>query len=109
MVDRHVANAHGRQHVYLKVNGRIIRDICVTAQPLSECTMVLLQVPELHVNFDVQGKASQCVMHKTGSLKSYLAPIPRDGSIRIRTAEPFPRAFTIYLGATADVPGPSAR
>lgn len=98
MVDRHVANAHGRQHVYLKVNGRIVRDICWTAQPLSECTMVLLQIPELQVNFEMQGRASQCVMHKTGSLKSYLAPIPEDGSIRIRTAEPFPRMFTIYLG-----------
>jgi hypothetical protein len=98
MIDRHVANAHGRQHVYLKINGRIVRDICWTAQPLKECTLVLLQIPELRVSFDVDGKESQCVLHKTGNLKSYLAPMPQEGCIKIRTAEPFPRTFTIYLG-----------
>ena len=45
----HVQAVHGPQHIYLRVNGRIIRDIGWAEQGISEMRLVLLGFPQASV------------------------------------------------------------
>lgn len=98
-LDDHIARSHGKQHVYLKVNGRIVRDVCWLKQPLKECLLVLLQISSLDVEIHVNGEEKRQTIRETACLMEQFRGSRAKGVIRIRTeGGPFSRRFTIYSG-----------
>ena len=98
VLDDHVARSHGKQHVYLKVDGHIVRDIYWLKQPLKECRLVLLQVPSLDVTVQANDKENHLTIHETTSLMEYLPEKQARVVICIRRYGLPTRTFTIYSG-----------
>src|SRR5438552_1320607 len=59
-LDQHVAREHGKQHIYLKVNDRIVRDICWLSRRLDKCDLVLVEMPATHVEIEFNGTSRHC-------------------------------------------------
>jgi len=107
-LDNHIAKKHGKQHVYLKVNDRIVRDIIWLKRPLKKCKLVLLQVPSLEFELNVNGYTSCHSIYKTTSLmkqiSSLMKQISPNGSerkITIHTQKgegSHDRCYQIFLG-----------
>jgi hypothetical protein len=83
-LDDHVARSHSKQHVYLKVNGRIVRDVCWIKVPPEECDLVLLQVSSLNVVVQAEGEESRRTIGGTASLMDFLHSRRNEGVIRIQ-------------------------
>lgn len=94
---RHIQSVHGPQHVYVRVNGRIIRDLGWADQGISELRLVLLGLseasveisgPQLHRRLDVSGNEN---------LK-HLIPDRFEGelSLRVSPRGASARQFTLY-------------
>ena len=100
-LDNHLARKHGKQHVYLKVNDRIVRDICWLKQPLTKCVLVLLQFPSLEFELNANGHVSRHSIHETASLMEYIASNRSEGEITIRVEKSVgssARCYRIFLG-----------
>ena len=93
----HIRSLHGQQYIYLRVNGRIIRDLGWAERGISELRLVLLgfsraQVeltgPQFHKFLDVRGDEDL----------RRLIPLEFEGELGIRVMPPDSRAsqFTIY-------------
>lgn len=96
-IARHIQLTHGPQHVYLRVNGRIIRDIGWAEQGISELRLVLLGFPQASV--DIAGSNLHTVCTATGDkdLKR-LIPGGFEGelSVRVGPVGGAPREFMLY-------------
>ncbi|HEU5116067.1 MAG TPA: hypothetical protein VFT74_05260, partial [Isosphaeraceae bacterium] len=46
-LDSHIASRHGKQHVFLRLNNQVVRDICWLNGPVRECTLVVVKVPQV--------------------------------------------------------------
>jgi hypothetical protein len=96
-VSRHIRAIHGPQHIYLRINGLIIRDIGWAEQGISELRLVLLGFPQATV--DIAGGQFRKTLRITGdgNLKR-LIPNGFEGELTVRV-EPLggnARQFTIY-------------
>jgi len=96
-VARHVRAIHGPQHVYLRVNGRITRDIGWAEQGVSELQLVLLGFSEATV--DMTGRQFHKTLKVAGNenLKG-LIPAGFEGelSLRVEPTGGIARQFTLY-------------
>jgi len=96
-IARHVQTVHGPQHIYLRVNGQIIRDIGWAEQGISELRLVLLGFSQAAV--EIAGVQVQKALTAVGdeNLKR-LIPVSFEGELTLRV-EPLggnAREFTLY-------------
>jgi hypothetical protein len=103
-LDQHVAREHGKQHIYLKVNDRIVRDICWLTRKLDKCELFIVEMPETHVEIEFNGTSRQCTI--SPSAPSLMDAIPAgaaDGLVRVKAqCNHMSRDFQIYLGKQPD-------
>jgi hypothetical protein len=101
-LDKHIAGNHGKQHVYLKVNDQIIRDVCWVKNPIKECTLVILKIESVEVSIDMKGHSKRFQINEVGDGASLLEHIPQkivDEVIKIDVhAGRFSRSYTLYQG-----------
>lgn len=98
-LDNHIASEHGKQHVYLRVNGRIVRDICWLIRPLEECELVLLGITKLEIDLELNGKTTRLSMEASASLMAHLPGSPAEGVLCIKSqGDHLTRIFQVYLG-----------
>jgi hypothetical protein len=93
----HIRAVHGPQHVYLRVNGRIIRDIGWAEQGISELRLVLLGFPEAELKMaGVQFRESLTVAGGD-DLKPFI-PNTFEGELKlhVKPAGGIPREFMLY-------------
>jgi hypothetical protein len=103
-LDKHIAEEHGKQHIYLKINDRVVRDICWLSRGMEKCDLVLVEMPATNVEIEFNGKTRRCAVKP--SAPSLMGQIPADaanGLIRIRAqSNHLSREFQIYLGRQPD-------
>ncbi len=96
-LSRHILAIHGRQHIYLRVNGRIIRDIGWAEQGVSELRLVLIDYPQALVELAGVNLHRTLTISGNENLKRWI-PSNFEGELTIRV-EPSggkPREFTLY-------------
>ncbi len=95
-LDFHIKHVHGPQHVYLKVNGRIVRDIGWAEQGVSDLRVVLLGFARASVQVSGIGFCRQM----TSSDDDYRPLIPPryEGEVRVDVLPEGgkPRQFTLF-------------
>jgi hypothetical protein len=96
-IARHVQTIHGPQHIYLRVNGQIIRDVGWADQGISELRLVLLGFSQATV--EITGDHVHKVLRAVGdeNLKR-LIPASFEGELTLRV-DPLAgnaREFTLY-------------
>ncbi len=97
----HIARVHGKEHIYLTVDGVVVRDSCWLSKLIRKCELVLLNVPELEVQIQAGGKEiARFRTSKTCSLTRLLSPTKSfEGKITISVmGGPRKREYTIYRG-----------
>jgi hypothetical protein len=96
-IARHIQAVHGPQHIYLRVNGQIIRDIGWAEQGISELRLVLLGFSQAAV--EMAGAQLHKAMTAVGDENlRRLIPTDFEGELTLRV-EPFggkAREFTLY-------------
>lgn len=99
-LDRHVAMEHGKQHIYLKVNDRIVREICWVNRALKKCDLVVVGLPAIDVEVECNGKSTGFeVKPSSPSLMRHIPSAASEDVIRIHAKGPHQsRHFEIYLG-----------
>jgi hypothetical protein len=99
-LDQHVATEHGKQHIYLKVNDCIVRDICWLSRRLDKCDLVLVQMAATDVEIEFDGKSKHCSIKPSApSLMDQIPARAAAGLIRIKVqCKNLCREFQIYLG-----------
>jgi hypothetical protein len=93
----HIQAVHGPQHIYLRVNGRIIRDIGWAERGISELRLVLLGFAHASVAVSGTGPHKPFVAAGDANLKR-LIPSDFEGELTIRV-DPLggtARQFTLY-------------
>ena len=93
----HIRSLHGQQYIYLRVNGRIIRDLGWADRGISELRLVSLGFP--HVQVEISGPQVHKFLNVRGDedLKR-LVPADFEGELTLRVTPPNSRGsqFTIY-------------
>jgi hypothetical protein len=93
----HIQSVHGPQHIYLRVNGRIIRDLAWAEQGISELRLVFLGFP--NANVEITGPQLKQSLNVSGdqNLKR-LIPDRFEGELSLRVLPPGANArqFTLY-------------
>jgi hypothetical protein len=98
-LDNHIASEHGKQHFYLRVNDQIVRDICWLIHPLEECELVLLGIPKLDIELELNGKTTRLSIKASASLMTHLPGPAIEGVLCIKSqCDHLTRSFQIYLG-----------
>ena len=104
----HIRAVHGPQHVYLRVNGQIIRDIGWAEQGVSELRLVLLGFS--HATIELAGSQLQrtFTVDSAEDLKRWI-PASYEGelTLRVEPAGGTAREFTIYSRAVPQFRGSS--
>ena len=99
-LDRHVARDHGKQHLYLKVNDRIVREMCWLKGKLTKCDLIIIGVPSTEVEIEFDGVVKRCSI--SSSKPSLIGQLPSggvEGLIRVKAhGNPLAGQFRIYLG-----------
>lgn len=96
-IARHVQTIHGPQHIYLRVNGQIIRDIGWAEQGISELRLVLLGFSHAAVDMAAVNLRKTLKVAGDENLKR-LTPPGFEGELTLRV-EPLggnARQFTLY-------------
>ncbi len=97
-LQRHIARAHGKQHIYLKVNKEVVRDLCWLTKPIKRCDLVLLNVPEVRVAINSTGRKEVVLRcRNSSSLESELPPSSFEGAISHRGARRTERRLLHHL------------
>lgn len=94
----HIASRHGKQHVFLKVNDQVVRDVCWLEGAVKQCKIVVLKVPHVEVKLTFSGHTKSLSISQTTDLSEHLARSSLTGSIGIEIHDPQPRYFRIYQG-----------
>jgi hypothetical protein len=97
-VTRHVLAIHGSQHIYLRLNGLITRDIGWADQGISELRLVLLGFSQATVKIDGGGQFQKTLKVAGDEDLKRLIPSGFEGELTVRV-EPIganPRQFTLY-------------
>jgi hypothetical protein len=98
-LDNHIASRHGKQHVFLKLNNQVVRDICWLKGPVRECTLVVLKVPQVEVGLTIHGRTKRLSITESTDLLEHLPGGSLDGAIGIEVRNGhLSRSFTIYHG-----------
>ncbi|MBS0264994.1 MAG: hypothetical protein JSS02_23880 [Planctomycetes bacterium] len=96
---QHIAAKHGRQHVYLKVDERIIRDICCLSAVPKTMAVVLLDCPQIPLTITVDGQVSKLNVNKTTNLNRYLKAAKPGSQIEILAGTPgLPQTYRLFIG-----------
>ncbi len=99
-LDGHIARSHGNQHVYFRVNRTIVRDFCWLTSNVSDCEIVLLDIPTVQLKIDVNGVATRVTVSRTTSLKKHLTALEPGGTATLTVLDKaFCRTLTISVGA----------
>lgn len=96
-IARHVQQVHGPQHIYLRVNGQIVRDIGWAEQGITELRLVLLGYTDASVRITGQEIEKTLKVGENENLKRQI-PANCEGEITLRV-EPLGgklREFTLY-------------
>ena len=96
-IARHVQTIHGPQHIYLRVNGQIIRDIGWAEQGISELRLVLLGFS--HASVEIAGLQLHKKLEVAGdeNLKRMIPPgFEGELTLRIEPLGGKAREFTLY-------------
>ncbi len=105
-LQRHIARVHGKQHIYLTINGIVVRDVCWTTREIDQCELVLLNHPEVVVRVKTNGQdKDRFHTASTCSLRSRFPTATFQGRIDVLVdgrAIPMTREFTIYKGKQPD-------
>jgi hypothetical protein len=95
---RHIQSVHGPQHIYLRVNGRIVREIGWAEQGISELGLVLLGFSEAGI--DVSGPHFHKTLDASGDEDDLKGLIPAgfEGELAVRVTPHGSKArqFTLY-------------
>lgn len=98
-LDNHIAGKHGKEHVYLKVNDQIVRDVCWTKHPIKECRLVILEIESVEVSIHVKSHTTRFRISESSSLLEHIPSKQVEGVISIEAhGGPFDRSFTLYQG-----------
>jgi hypothetical protein len=94
---KHIRSVHGPQHIYLRVNGRIIRDLGWAEQGISELSLVQLGFPDATVELTAAGFRKELQVSGNENLRRRL-PSSFEGELTVRvTPSSAPaRQFTVY-------------
>jgi hypothetical protein len=93
----HIRSVHGPQHIYLRVNGRIIRDLGWAEQGISELSLVQLGFPDATVELTAAGFRKELHVSGNENLRRRL-PSGFEGELTVRvtpTSAPA-RQFIVY-------------
>lgn len=93
----HIRSVHGPQHIYLRVNGRIIRDLGWAEQGISELRLVQLGFPDANVELTAAGFRKELHVSGNENLRPCL-PSGFEGELTVRvtpTSAPA-RQFIVY-------------
>jgi hypothetical protein len=96
-IARHVQTIHGPQHIYLRVNGQIVREIGWAEQGISELRLVLLGFSQAAVEIGGVRPHGPLTVVGDENLK-HLIPTEFEGELTVKV-EPFggkAREFTLY-------------
>jgi len=97
LLSAHIQAVHGPQHIYLKVNGRIIRDLAWAERGISELRLVLLGFQNAMV--EIRGPHFRQSLSVSGDQNlKWLIPDRFEGelSLRVSPAGANDRQFTLY-------------
>jgi hypothetical protein len=99
-LDRHVATEHGKQHIYLKVNDRIVREICWVTRSMDKCDLVVLGLPAVDVEMECGAETTRFEIRPSApSLMRHIPAGLKEEIIRIKATSPHQSLrFEIYLG-----------
>jgi hypothetical protein len=96
-LSEHIRSVHGRQHIYLRVNGRIIRDLGWAEQGISELKLVQLGFPNAAVELIAPGFRKEFPVSGDEDLRRRLpAGFEGELSIRVTPVTGSARQFTVY-------------
>lgn len=96
-LDSHIMRVHGPQHVYLRVNGRIVRDIGWAEQGVSELRVVLLGFPNAAIRIEGAGLSRSTTSSGEDDFRD-LIPKGFEGEIRLEVSPTGgkSRQFTLF-------------
>ncbi|MCX7806930.1 MAG: hypothetical protein N3A38_17355, partial [Planctomycetota bacterium] len=105
-MEQHVYSVHGPQHVYLRVNGRIIRDIGWAEQGISELRIVLLGYPQAEVELAGGGFCKVLTAGDRSDLRQYV-PADFEGEliVHVKPPEGKRREFILYTRSLPEFRG----
>ena len=99
-LSQHLFIAHAGQHVYLRVNGAIVRDLAWTNEGIRELSLVLLGHDSASVRITASSSEANLTAKNEVSLTKHV-PATMEGELRImvKPEAGTVREFTIYCGS----------
>lgn len=98
-LDNHIKKDHGREHVYIKANGYIVRRTEVLAKGLRQCELIPLGLESLTVTIHVDGKSKRLTANGRMNLLDYL-PSDYKGEVQVTAGYGnMEQNFLMYVGA----------
>ncbi len=97
-LNNHIAEEHGRQHLYIKANGRIVRRTQVFNEAVNKCQLILLGLGTLAVTIQAGGSRKRLIIDGNAELLDHL-PADYKGEVRVTaTHGKVVHRFLMYFG-----------
>jgi len=96
-LNNHIAQEHGREHVYIKANGRVVRGTEVFRQKVNQCELVLLGLGGVTVMIQAGKRRKQFLVEANTDLLEHI-PTEYMGEVRVTVShDRTKRDFLMYF------------